>query len=138
MEKLNNLKSIIADEIEIYYSKFKNENCSYIAKWPSKNNISGWYIILKKQGYQVPHTHPYGWLSGVIYLKVVPHLEKNEGAIKFSLNGWGYSDINSSTMMHIPKEGDMILFPSSLHHNTIPYTTDTDRIVISFDLMPKF
>ena len=136
-EKLKNLKSIIADEIDIYYSKFKNEDCSYIKKWPSRKNIGGWFIILKQLGYQRPHIHPSGWLSGAIYLKVVPHLEKNEGAIAFSLNGWGYSDSNSSKMIHAPVEGDMVLFPSSLHHGTIPYSTDTDRIVISFDLMPK-
>ena len=135
-KRLNNLKSIIQDEINSYYSRFKNENCLYIKEWPSKNNLSGWYIILKKQGYQDPHIHPGGWLSGVVYLKVVPDLEKNEGAIEFSLNGQGYFDQNSSSVIHQPKVGDIILFPSSLHHKTIPFTTNTDRIVISFDLMP--
>ena len=51
--------------------------------------------MLKKQGYQNPHIHPGGWLSGVIYLKVVPSLDKNEGAIEFSLNGQYYSNVNS-------------------------------------------
>ena len=137
LEKLKNLKLIIADEIDAYYSRFKNENCSYIKKWPSKKNIGGWYIILKQQGFQKAHIHPSGWLSGAIYLRVAPHLEKNEGAIEFSLNGWGYSDLSLPKKILNPKEGDMVLFPSSLHHGTIPYSTDTDRIVISFDLMPK-
>ena len=137
LEKLKNLKLIIADEIDAYYSRFKNENCSYIKKWPSKKNIGGWYIILKQQGFQKAHIHPSGWLSGAIYLRVAPHLEKNEGAIEFSLNGWGYSDLSLPKKKLNPKEGDMVLFPSSLHHGTIPYSTDTDRIVISFDLMPK-
>ena len=137
LEKLKNLKLIIVDEIDAYYSRFKNENCSYIKKWPSKKNIGGWYIILKQQGFQKVHIHPSGWLSGVIYLRVAPHLEKNEGAIEFSLNGWGYSDLSLPKKILNPKEGDMVLFPSSLHHGTIPYSTDTDRIVISFDLLPK-
>ena len=137
LEKLKNLKLIIADEIDAYYSRFKNENCSYIKKWPSKKNIGGWYIILKREGFQKEHIHPSGWLSGVIYLRVAPHLLKNEGAIKFSLNGWGYSDLSLPKKIINPKEGDMVLFPSSLHHGTIPYSTDTDRIVISFDLAPK-
>jgi tetratricopeptide (TPR) repeat protein len=137
LEKLKNLKLIIVDEIDAYYSRFKNENCSYIKKWPSKKNIGGWYIILKQQGFQKAHIHPSGWLSGAIYLRVAPHLEKNEGAIEFSLNGWGYSDLSLPKKILNPKEGDMVLFPSSLHHGTIPYSTDTDRIVISFDLMPK-
>ena len=136
-EKISNLKSIIINEVNSYYTKFKNEDCSYIKKWPTWNNIAGWYIVLNQKGYQSAHIHPSAWLSGVIYLKVVPHLGKNEGTIEFSLNGWGYSDPNSLKVIHQPKEGDIVLFPSSLHHKTIPFSADANRIVISFDLMPN-
>ena len=135
--KLSNLKSIITDELDLYYLKFKKESCSYIKKWPSKKELFAWHVILKKQGYQNAHIHPSGWLSGVIYLKVVPPLEKNEGAIEFSLNGQHYSDISSPKKIYKPKLGDIVFFPSSLHHRTIPFSTDTDRIIISFDLGPK-
>ena len=94
-------------------------------------------MVLKKQGYQNPHIHPGGWLSGVIYLKVVPSLDKNEGAIEFSLNGEYYSNVNSPKLIHQPKLGDIVFFPSSLHHRTIPFSTNTDRIIVSFDLKPK-
>ena len=67
--------------------KFQKETCSFIKKWPSEIFLNGWHVVLKKQGYNTAHIHPTGWLSGVIYLKVVPALEKNEGAIEFSLNG---------------------------------------------------
>jgi hypothetical protein len=39
--------------------------------------------------------------------------------------------------VHQPTAGDIVFFPSSLHHRTIPFTTDTDRIVVSFDLLPE-
>ena len=97
----------------------------------------GWHVILKREGYQTAHIHSPGWLSGVIYLNVVPSLEQNEGAIEFSLNGKNYSDINSPKLIHQPQLGDIVLFPSSLHHRTIPFTTDMDRIIISFDLVPE-
>ena len=135
--KLSNLKSIITDELDLYYLKFKKESCSYIKKWPSKKKLFAWHVILKNQGYQDAHIHSGGWLSGVIYLKLVPALEKNEGAIEFGLNGEFYSDVNSPKVIYQPKLGDIILFPSSLHHKTIPFSTDTDRISIAFDLMPK-
>ena len=135
--KLDNLNSIIMNEIDSYYLKYKDEDCSFIKKWPSKKNLGGWYIILKKQGYQSAHIHPTGWLSGVIYLKVVPSLEKNEGAIEFSLNGENFYDEKSPKLIHQPKAGDIVLFPSSLHHRTIPFSTDTDRIIVSFDLNPN-
>ena len=135
--KINKLKSIVIDELNSYYLKFKNKSCDYIKKWPSKKNLSSWYVVLKHQGYQNSHIHPEGWLSGVIYLKVVPSLGKNEGAIEFSLNGVGYSDKNASKLVYQPKAGDIVFFPSSLNHRTIPFTTDTDRITVSFDLMPS-
>ncbi len=136
-ENISYLKSIILNELDCYYLKFEKENCSYIQKWPSKRNLTAWHVILKKQGYQDAHIHPSGWLSGVIYLKVVPSLGKDEGAIEFSLNGGNYSNTNSPKLIHQPQVGDIVLFPSSLHHRTIPFSTDTDRIVIAFDLMPN-
>ena len=131
------LKSIIIAELDAYYSKFNNEFCSYIQNWPSMNNLRGWYVVLKQQGHQGLHIHPDGWLSGVIYLKVVPSLGKDEGAIEFSLNGKNYSNINSPKLTYQPELGSIVFFPSSLHHRTIPFTTDTDRIIVSFDLIPE-
>ena len=136
-KKIQNLKSIIITEIESYYLKFKNETCSLIKKWPSKYDLISWHVILKKQGHQNPHIHIDGWLSGVIYLKVVPSFKKNEGAIEFSLNGEKYYDAESPKELHLPKTGDIVIFPSSLHHRTIPFSADTDRISIAFDLAPN-
>jgi uncharacterized protein (TIGR02466 family) len=134
-KKIAQLKTIIINEIKAYYLKYHSKSCSYIQKLPSGNNLLGWHVILKHQGHQTAHIHPGGWLSGVIYLKVVPSLGKDEGAIEFSLNGDRYSNINSSKLTHHPEVGDIVFFPSSLHHKTIPFTTDSDRIIVSFDLI---
>ena len=135
--KLSNLKSMIINEINLYQSKFKDKTCTFIKEFTNTKNLRGWYVVLKQQGYQKSHIHPSGWLSGVIYLKVVPSLGINEGSIEFSLNGVSYSDKNIPKLTHNPNIGDIILFPSSLHHRTIPYSTNSDRIIISFDLIPK-
>ena len=131
------LQSIIHKQLDLYFSRFQKESCGFIKKWPSKKNLFGWHVILKQLGYQTPHIHPSGWLSGVIYLKVVPSLGINEGAIEFSLNGSHFSDSHMPTLVHQPKTGDMVFFPSSLHHKTVPFTTNTERIIISFDLLPE-
>ena len=136
-EKIAQLKSIIIEELGAYFLKFGNESCSYIQKRPPINNLFGWHVILKHQGHQSAHIHTGGWLSGVIYLKVVPSLGKDEGAIEFSLNGEHYHEDNSPRVTLQPQEGDIVFFPSSLHHKTIPFTTDADRIIVSFDLMPE-
>jgi hypothetical protein len=36
----------------------------------------------------------------------------------------------------LPEEGDVIFFPSSVFHRTIPFTSDEERICIAFDLKP--
>ena len=69
-------------------------------------------------------------------MKVVPPLDKDEGAIEFTLNGDNYSNPNSPGLVYKPKSGDIILFPSSLFHRTIPFSTNTERIVVAFDLLP--
>ncbi|MDC1356765.1 tetratricopeptide repeat protein [Pseudomonadota bacterium] len=135
-ENLHSLKNIILNEIDSYYEKFKDQKCGFIEKWPLEKNILGWHIILKEQGYNHLHIHPDGWLSGVIYLKVVPSLGKNEGAIQFDI-GKKFSNENYSNTTHNPQIGDIVLFPSSLYHGTIPFSSDAERIIISFDLMPK-
>ena len=134
--RIGKLKRIILNELDAYFSKFKDRECGFISEWPAEKKLHAWHVALQQKGYQTPHFHPDGWLSGVIYLKVVPSLGKNEGAIEFSLNGEHYSNPEIPVVKYQPAQGDVILFPSSLHHRTIPFTTATDRIIISFDLMP--
>tara|TARA_Y100001960_G_C14522055_1_gene751827 strand:- start:102 stop:932 length:831 start_codon:yes stop_codon:yes gene_type:complete len=131
------LKEIILNEIDAYYAKFGNAHCSFIEKWPSEKKLKGWHIILKEQGYHNLHIHQEGWLSGVIYLKVVPSLDKDEGAITFNLAPSNKLYPDFPKIIHNPEAGDILLFPSSLYHGTIPFSTETERIVVSFDLMPE-
>ena len=133
---LAQLKKIILQEVEQYYQKFRDEACLFIQRWPQQPVLKGWHVVLKPGGFQTPHIHPDGWLSGVIYLEVVPGLENNEGGIEFSLNSKNYYDEAIPTQLYEPERGDIILFPSSLHHRTIPFTTQAERIIVSFDLMP--
>ena len=34
-------------------------------------------------------------------------------------------------------KGDLCLFPSSLHHHTIPFEENVNRIVLAFDVIPN-
>ena len=135
-EHIGALKDIIVREIDTYREKHKDDDCLFIREWPADWSFRSWYVVLKQQGHQDQHIHPSGWLSGVVYLKVVPALDNDEGAIQFDLNGESYADPGSPKLTYRPNLGDIVLFPSSLHHRTIPFSTDTDRIIISFDLRP--
>jgi tetratricopeptide (TPR) repeat protein len=134
--RVASLKTIILNEVGKYYAKFQDRPCSFIERWPTKKRLFGWHVVLKRQGYQGSHFHPSGWLSGVVYLKVAPSAGKSEGAIEFSLNSTYYSDQNSPNVVYQPILGDIVLFPSSLPHRTLPFSADVDRIVVAFDLLP--
>tara|TARA_B100000700_G_scaffold328468_1_gene446426 strand:+ start:181 stop:2112 length:1932 start_codon:yes stop_codon:yes gene_type:complete len=135
---LTKLSQIISTEIGKYHLKFKDSSCAFIKNWPSQIKLFGWYNRLEKNGYQSAHIHPYGWLSGVIYLRTVDFAKKYEGAIEFSLQGLDYIRITPSNpkVVHQPKKGDLVLFPSSVFHKTLPFKSETTRCVIAFDIIP--
>ena len=137
-KNLTKLSQFISKEIEKYHLKFKDSSCVFIKNWPSQIKLFGWYNRLEKNGYQTAHIHPYGWLSGVIYLKTVDLPNEYEGAIEFSLQGLDYKKISPSNpkIVHQPKKGDLVLFPSSVFHKTLPFKSETTRCVIAFDIIP--
>ena len=134
-----NLKNIILEAINEYRIKYKTRPDGFISQWPNKFSLLGWYNKLLKHGYQRSHIHPGGWLSGCFYLKMPKPLKKGEGAISFSLHGYDYPIINSDipTYQYSPIEGDLVLFPSSLFHKTLPFSSKDERHVIAFDTIPE-
>jgi hypothetical protein len=124
--------------VQIWVKLLKRKSIPIIKSWPIKHAITGWYVRLKKNGYQTAHIHQDGWISGVIYLKTVDFGNTIEGALEVSLYGYDLNvlDKNYPKEIHRPKIGDIVLFPSSLFHKTIPFTKDTERCVIAFDLIP--
>ena len=92
---------------------------------------------MQKGDYLKPHMHENGWLSGSIYLNFPNFIKPNEGCIKFSLTdeASSFNDEKLSKVLQI-EEGDIIIFPSSLYHQTIPFTEDNERIVLAFDIEP--
>ena len=77
--------------------------------------------------------------AGYIGTTLVPKLlNDNEGSIEFKLYGYDYpDDKNLPNLIHSPKIFDIALFPSSLFHRTIPFSSQEERQVIAFDLVPK-
>ena len=130
------LEKIIQKAVETYYNNFRSESNIFIKSWPKKYKLSGWYNKLVKNGHHTSHIHQTGWLSGVIYLKTINLPNSDEGAIEFGLHGYDLPiiDENYPRKIHRPKRGDIVLFPSSLFHRTIPFTMDSERSTIAFDL----
>ena len=133
------LEGILRKEVESYRSRYESSDCAYIDQWPSEYDLKGWFVRLVKNGFQRSHIHPAGWLSGVVYLKTLESSETDEGGIEFGLHGLELPVLDDSypRRVHRPRRGEILLFPSSLFHRTLPFSQDTDRCVIAFDLHPK-
>jgi len=136
--RLVELDRIIKDTIENYRFEFSSENCDFIKLFPETLTLSGWFIRLIKGGHQAEHIHSGAWLSGIFYLQMPKCTDQEEGSIELGLWGYDYPILNKSYPKNrfYPKNGSIILFPSSLFHRTIPFHSDEERMSIAFDLRP--
>jgi hypothetical protein len=74
-----------------------------------------------------------------VYLALPKQKESpHEGSIEFSTDGDEYprEHENFPSKVIDPSVGDIVLFPSSLFHRTIPFSSDEDRVCVAFDLKP--
>lgn len=133
------LKEIILAEVETYRRTFASADALFAKQWPRAIHLDGWFNRLLKEGFQEAHNHPEGWLSGCIYLRVPSNATPPEGAIEFSLKGPGYPTItqDNPVRVHVPTTGQLVLFPASLFHRTIPFFSDEERLAIAFDVSPS-
>ncbi len=136
--ELKTIHKMIKREI-LNFKKINRKTSDLIIKsWPKKFKLRGWFVKLLNQGYQKSHIHPTAWLSGVFYLKIPKNLNGNQGAIKLSLHGYDYPYASTiEQIIYKPKDFDLIIFPSSLFHSTIPFSSKGERCVIPFDMVPK-
>ena len=129
--------------INKYLKKFINENINKflkkaLNKKSNKIKIKNlWVVKQLKNDYNPIHFHN-GDLSGVGYLKIPKNLTK--GNKKLKTNGTidfihgSKSFLSNSIYNHIPKVGDLILFPNYLMHTAYPFKKDGERRSFSFNL----
>lgn len=98
---------------------------------------SMWGNINPKGGYNLTHVHPTGWMSAVYYVS----LPKGCSGITFEdprpakLMDFQQSClVNTNHFTYMPKEGELVLFPSWLPHFVDSNTTEENRISISFNV----
>ena len=135
---LAQLEQALRKQIEKYADEFAAEDCGFIQSFPKTLNLTGWFVRLAKGGHQTEHLHANGWLSGVFYLRTPKTTNPEEGAIELGLWGYDYPVLNNNypKQRYYPEQGNLILFPSSLFHRTIPIHSAEDRLSIAFDLLP--
>ena len=125
------IKKFITKNISSYVKKSIN---------PKINNVkikNFWVVRQFKNEYNPIHFHD-GDISGVGYLKIPKNLTKNKKKIKTNgtidfINGQK-SFLSNSIHNHVPKVGDMIIFPNYLMHTAYPFLVSGERRSFSFNL----
>jgi hypothetical protein len=95
-----------------------------------------WSVRLGQQGYHAAHSHPAGWISSALYIALPDAMgAAPAGWLRFGtsppelgLDLPPYRDVQ-------PQVGQLVLFPSTLWHGTVPFD-DGERLSIAFDIRP--
>ena len=137
-EQIFKLDILLRRFINYYFESHCSKRSLFIDYWPLNYDLDGWYIQLDRGGEISAHVHT-GWASGVLYLRTPKNRSHDEGNIEFTLRGFDLPVIQDNyprkTVETAP--GVLVLFPSSLPHRVIPFSSNEERICIAFDMKPR-
>ncbi|MDO8962517.1 MAG: 2OG-Fe(II) oxygenase family protein, partial [Methylophilus sp.] len=134
------LSELIKRAFVDYRNYYGNKDCALITHFPETLEFtSSWYVKMQQGGHLNAHIHEIGWISGAVYLAMPESTDPREGAFEYGTHGDEYPQLHTDfpTAYVKPKVGDIVLFPSSLFHRTIPFNAQQERICIAFDLKPQ-
>jgi uncharacterized protein (TIGR02466 family) len=110
------------------------------------NILNSWATKHMPMEYAPKHFHSNCLFSGVVYLQV----EDESGDIIFTdsncsplyprqleLNTDSYNIYNARSWVIRPRVGEILIFPSHLHHEVTINNSNTDRFVLAFNVFPK-
>lgn len=134
------LAALVRQKIEEYRARYADEDCDLIRYFPQQIDFSSsWFLKMKKGGHLESHIHEEGWISGCVYLKLpTQKVHETEAGFEYSTDGDNMPRLHDNFPSHIVVQqvGDIVLFPSSLYHRTIPFSSDEDRVCVAFDVKP--
>lgn len=112
----------------------------FLADPPVRWRLNVWGTLLTGGGHQLPHIHPFGWMSGVYYARLPevadPAAEPEAGWIEFGRPGADFTcRAEPMTRLVQPHEGMVVTFPSYFYHRTVPFSDDTLRVSVAFDVV---
>src|SRR5262249_29827336 len=114
------LERVVDDGVSRYVAALADDGGHpFAANRPQRWKLSMWAVVMEGQGYQIPHIHPYAWLSGVYYARApafIAAAADHAGWIEF---GEPLPEFRCKTPPALrlvrPEEGLMLLFPAYFH-----------------------
>lgn len=135
-ESMSSIKDYILRHVETY-----TRDVLRISKNIEFKIVSSWINLTTKGGRHHPHVHPNSVISGVFNMSPNNELVFGEmGGKPFSMWAMELEEQNifnsDSWIVESKDPGNVILFPSTMMHQVDPYSADTVRESISFNIMP--
>lgn len=135
------LAALVKQQVEAYKARFAGADNGLMQYFPKEIEFSSsWFVKMRQGGHLSSHIHEEGWLSGSLYLAMPRRAAGSDaGSIEFSTHGDNYPlQHDDFPRRAIPPEvGDIVIFPSSLFHRTIPFDASEARICVAFDVKPQ-
>ncbi|MDD2760148.1 MAG: tetratricopeptide repeat protein [Methylomonas sp.] len=134
------LAGLLLAKVRAYQKHFAGCDDALIRLFPKELEFaSSWYLRMKKGGYLTSHIHEEGWISGCVYLQLPDKGEGHEGSFEYGTDGDDYPRLHDDFPCRIVDQavGDLVLFPSSLFHRTIPFHSEQERVCVAFDIKPR-
>ena len=131
--KFKFLKDKLMKELYLYTSD--------VMKYPNEFEINtSWFTMSTKGQSSKFHNHSNCMMSGVLYLQT----SENSGNIifenfnneRYSLDIKEYNVFNSPRWSLKPEDGQLVIFPSEVHHKIAENKSDTTRYSLAFNLIP--
>lgn len=129
------LESLIRTQIDTYRDAHKHSGEGFIDTWRGGYSLKSWMVRIKSGGSLAPHIHENGWLGGAVYIRVPKNYGSDDG--NFAVCSGERTPEGAWTEAKVidVQQGDLVLFPASLMHYTIPFHSDQERVVLAFDVI---
>jgi hypothetical protein len=95
-----------------------------------------WSVRLLRQGYNVPHNHPVGWLSTAFYIALPAPAQLGPAPAGHIAFGTPPEELGLDLPAYrtiAPRRGLTAVFPSTMWHRTMPFD-DGERLVLALDI----
>jgi hypothetical protein len=121
----------------------------YVANWTNSDHVLSrwvprpftvchWAMISHGDGYNVPHIHSKGWVTGVLYVAGPDRVDAGNdspGALRVGPPAGVAESVGWPDITVAPAPGTLVLMPSYYTHWTVPLGRPALRISIAFDVM---
>ncbi|MCP5081486.1 MAG: tetratricopeptide repeat protein [Alphaproteobacteria bacterium] len=141
------LEAVIRQRIEAYYANLGSpQDHAFVEARPQNYDLVAWAAVLDKQGNQDAHIHFDGHLSGCYYVRIPEEVSGEANGEDGTVAGGFevgrpppefFCKREHRHKVVKPMEGMMVLFPSYMYHQTIPFKSTERRICVAFDAMPR-